>query len=94
MSTTEQTVFETEESVDEATDFPEETWGGQTGDTIPQETGAFEGTESKPEYVEGSSSELETVGEAESEIESAVQTEPSAEELVEYQPESQPYGIQ
>lgn len=94
VSTTEQTVFETEESVDEATDFPEETWGGQTGDTIPQETGAFEGTESKPEYVEGSSSELETVGEAESEIESAVQTEPSAEELVEYQPESQPYGIQ
>ena len=86
VDTTEQTVFETEGSVTEATDFPEETWGDQTDSAaetdkfIPQETESFE-------EASGENAELG------SDAEYPEEEELSSEELVEYQPENQPYGF-
>jgi len=87
VDTTEQTVFGTEESVTEATDFPEETWGDQTDSAaetdefIPQETESF---------AEASGGNAEPS----SDVEYPEESELASEELVEYQPENQPYGIQ
>ena len=86
VDTTEQTVFETEGSVTEATDFPEETLGDQTDSAaetdkfIPQETESFE--EASGENAEPGS-----------DAEYPEEEELSSEELVEYQPENQPYGF-